>query len=105
MEAMVAFYSQAFGIRFREVDAFGIRSQFGEIGGITLKLVPLRDGVDFEGYPLHQLGFDVPDVEAVLQLAEHHGGRGEGEILRDGSRVHTAVRDPDGNTIELYSTQ
>lgn len=28
--AMVAFYTEAFGARFREVNARGIRSQFGE---------------------------------------------------------------------------
>jgi hypothetical protein len=33
--AMVAFYTEAFGARFREVDARGIRSQFGEVGSLT----------------------------------------------------------------------
>jgi len=103
MEAMVAFYSQAFDIHFHEVDTFGIRSQFGEINGITLKFVPIRDAEDFEGYPLHQLGFNVPDVETVLNLALQYGGRAEGEILRDGDNFYAVLRDPDGNTIELYS--
>ena len=105
LEAMVNFYSEAFDARFREVDTFGLRSQFAEIDGITLKLVPLRDAVDFEGYPLHQLGFHVPDIAAILDLAERHGGRAEGDILRDGETTHAAVRDPDGNTIELYAGQ
>jgi catechol 2,3-dioxygenase-like lactoylglutathione lyase family enzyme len=100
---MVSFYSQAFNVRFHEVDTSGLRCQFAEIDGITLKLVPLRDTVDFEGYPLHQLGFHVPDVAAILDLAERHGGRREGDIRRDGETIHTAVRDPDGNTIELYA--
>jgi predicted enzyme related to lactoylglutathione lyase len=103
MEAMVAFYSEAFNAHFREVDTFGIRSQFAEIDGITLKFVPIRDAADFENYPVHQLGFSVPDVEAILTLAQQHGGRPEGDILRNGDAVHAAVRDPDGNTIELYS--
>ena len=33
MDAMVSFYSQAFGVQFREVDTYGIRSQFGEVAG------------------------------------------------------------------------
>lgn len=103
MDAMVDFYSEAFGARFRAVDTMGLASQFGDLGDLTLKLVPLRDGVDFEGYPSHQLGFEVADVETVIAIANRHGGRQEGEILRDGDRVHGAVRDPDGNTIELYA--
>jgi catechol 2,3-dioxygenase-like lactoylglutathione lyase family enzyme len=102
---MVSFYSEASDIRFREVETFGLRCQFGEIDGITFKLVPLRDTVDFEGYPLHQLGFHVPDVAAVVDLAQRHGGRAEGDIRREGETTHAAVRDPDGNTIELYAGQ
>jgi catechol 2,3-dioxygenase-like lactoylglutathione lyase family enzyme len=100
---MIAFYSEAFKIQFHEVDTFGIPSQFGDIGGVTLKLVPIRDASDFEGFPLHQLGFNVPDPEAIIRIARQHGGRLEGRILRDGEKVHAAIRDPDGNTVELYS--
>src|SRR5215208_253541 len=100
---MLNFYSQAFGIEFREVGTYGIRSQFGEVNGITLKFVPIRDEADFTGFPVHQLGFTVPDVEAVVALALQYGGRQEGKTLRTGSKVQAAVRDPDGNTIELYS--
>jgi catechol 2,3-dioxygenase-like lactoylglutathione lyase family enzyme len=105
LEAMVAFYSEAFGARFRQVDTFGIPSRFGEIDGVTLKLVPIRDTTDFDSYPVHQLGFSVPDVDVVIAAALRHGGRVEGEIARDGGLVHAAIRDPDGNTIELYSAE
>lgn len=103
LDQMVKFYSVAFGVQFREVDTFGIPSQFGDFDGVTLKFVPIRDAVDFEGYPVHQLGFRVEYVEATIRLAVEHGGRLEGEILWDGDKVQAAVRDPDGNTIELYS--
>jgi catechol 2,3-dioxygenase-like lactoylglutathione lyase family enzyme len=86
------------------VDTFGIRSQFGEVNGITLKMVPIRDSADFDEYPIHQLGFNVPEIEAVLDLARKHGGRPDGDILRDGNTTQAAVRDPDGNSIELYSS-
>ena len=102
-DAMVSFYSRAFGVQFREVDTYGIRSQFGEVGDITLKFVPIRDSDDFKGFPVHQPGFVVPDVEAVVTLALEHGGRQEGQIIRRDGQVQAAVRDPDGNTIELYS--
>ena len=102
LNAMVAFYEEAFGAEFREVDTFGIASQFAEIDGLTIKLVPIRSSTDFEGFPSHQLGFEVEDIDAIIRLAERHGGRIESEIQVDEERRHGAVRDPDGNTIELY---
>ncbi len=103
MEAMIAFYSQAFGIQFREVDTYGIRSQFGELDGMTLKFVPIRDEIDFKNFPIHQPGFQVQDVEEVVRLAILYGGRQEGQVIRSEGVVQAAVRDPDGNTIEVYS--
>ena len=102
-DAMLAFYSEAFGVKFQEVDTYGIRSQFGDVDGITLKFVPIRDREDFENFPIHQPGFVVPDVEAVIALAIKHGGRQEGQTLHADGKAQAAVRDPDGNTIELYS--
>lgn len=103
MDKMTAFYREAFGFKFREVNTQGIQSQFGTNGRLTLKLVPLRDAADFEGYPSHQPGIAVQNVEAVIALARKYGGRQEGDLLRkDGKVVGAAVRDPDGNTVELY---
>src|SRR5574339_145035 len=87
MDAMLAFYSEAFHVQFREVDTYGIRSQFGEVNGITLKFVPIRDEADFKGYPIHQPGFVVADVEAVIALAIQHGGRQEGQTIRVDGKV------------------
>jgi catechol 2,3-dioxygenase-like lactoylglutathione lyase family enzyme len=103
MDAMLAFYSEAFGIRFKEVETYGIRSQFGELDGMTLKFVPIRDEADFKNFPIHQPGFRVEDVEAVVACALRHGGRQEGQTLRREGSIQAAVRDPDGNTIEVYS--
>ncbi len=102
MEAMTRFYSEAFDVEFREVDTFGVTSRFGEAGGITLKLVPIRESVDFEGFPDAQLGFEVPSIAAVVDLANDLGGRQEGELRETEGGLHACVRDPDGNTVELY---
>jgi hypothetical protein len=40
-------------------------------------------------------------VKRVIAIAVPHGGRQEGELATDGGRVHAAVRDPDGDTLEL----
>lgn len=103
VEAMLNFYSEAFQVQFHEVDTYGIRSHFGEMNGITLKFVPIRDEADFEEFPVHQPGFVVANVEAVVAIALKHGGRQEGQIIRSNGKLQAAVRDPDGNTIELYS--
>jgi len=103
MDAMLAFYSEAFDIQFETVDTFGISSKFGNINGITLKFVPIRDDVDFENFPIHQLGFNVSDVERVIEIVRKHGGKLEGEVIRKDGKIRAAVRDPDGNTLELYS--
>jgi catechol 2,3-dioxygenase-like lactoylglutathione lyase family enzyme len=103
MDAMLAFYTEAFGIQFEEVMTGPFTSQFGEVDDFMLKFVPIRDEVDFEEYAVHQLGFSVPDVKSVIAIALRHGGRQEGEIIVKDDGKHAAVRDPDGNTIELYS--
>jgi predicted enzyme related to lactoylglutathione lyase len=103
MESMTAFYSEAFQVQFQEVDTYGIRSQFGKLNGIMLKFVPIRDESDFKGYPIHQPGFVVTDVESVIEIAKKHGGRQEGQIIQAGGKIQAAIRDPDGNTVELYA--
>lgn len=105
MKQMVAFYTEAFGANFRGVDTYGLASQFGDVGGVSLKLVPIREKADFDEFPVHQLGFNVSDVDKAISLAIKHGGRQEGQISRQEERVHAAIRDPDGNTIELYEQE
>ena len=101
VDAMEKFYAEAFGVRFRDADTGGLRSRFGDVGPITLKFVPIREKVEFEAFPIHQVGFEVPDVSRVLEIAKRHGGRVQDAPVRDGGRVHASVRDPDGNTVEL----
>ncbi len=105
MKDMLAFYSEAFQIQFQEVDTYGIHSQFGELNGITLKFVPIRDEADFKGYPIHQPGFVVPNVKSVIEIVQKYGGRQEGRIIQAGGQTQAAIRDPDGNTIELYQEE
>jgi catechol 2,3-dioxygenase-like lactoylglutathione lyase family enzyme len=50
---------------------------------------------------LGQPGFIVPDIAA----AERHGGRLQNPSEQRDGRTHAAVRDPDGNTVGIYSAQ
>jgi len=102
MDAMLEFYTRAFGFSFESHDTYGLASHFGTLDGLTLKFVPIRDSADFVGFPVHQLGFAVQNVDAVIALATELGGRIEGAPETSGDTLHAAIRDPDGNTIELY---
>lgn len=103
MDAMVAFYTDAFGFRFEPVDTDGLASMFGSDGELTLKFVPLREAPDFDGFAVHQLGFEVDDVDRVVDAARAHGGESFGEVtVHFDGRIELAVRDPDGNTIEVH---
>jgi catechol 2,3-dioxygenase-like lactoylglutathione lyase family enzyme len=41
-------------------------------------------------------------VQAVIDIAQKYGGRQEGQIIQVDGQIQAAIRDPDGNTIELY---
>lgn len=102
LEAMESFYAAAFGVTFRSVRTGDIDSRFGDLDGITIKLVPIRDSTDFEGYPIHQLGLEVESLDRVVDIALRAGGARHGEMVTvDGVR-QIAIRDPDGNLLELY---
>lgn len=102
MEAMEQFYSSAFGAEFRTVQTGEFEARFARVGDVLLKLVPIRETADFAGFPVHQLGFEVESLERVLDHVDRLGGNRLGEpVLIDGVR-QVAIRDPDGNTLELY---
>jgi catechol 2,3-dioxygenase-like lactoylglutathione lyase family enzyme len=101
-ERMERFYARAFGAVFESVQTGPITSRFARIDGITLKLVPIRQDADFTAFPIHQLGFRVPDVRRAVAVAVAEGGRLENSPMERDGEMHAAVRDPDGNTIELY---
>ena len=104
MDAMAAFYAGAFGVRFTPVQTGPITSRRGQLGPLTLTFVPIRDGVDFEGFPVHQLGLDVgAGLPRILELVATHGGAVLDPPRQVDGRTHAAVRDPDGNTLELYA--
>lgn len=100
---MTSFYMATFDAEFRAQESGGLNCLVADLGHVQLKLVPLRDETNFDGYPLHQLGFEVPDVEDAVSTALRWGGRLESEVVRANGRLHACVRDPDGNTIELFS--
>jgi len=103
MEAMVDFYQEAFGVSFEPRRVGDLEVQFGFLGDLMIKLVPLAAEQDADEFPAHQLGFDVEDLDAVLELALKYGGSILQEPVSRMDQWHAAIRDPDGNSLELYS--
>ena len=103
LEAMVGFYQEAFGVQFEEKRVGDQAVYFGYLGDILLKLVPLSSEQDADEFPTHQLGVLVEDIDAVTELALKYGGRILQEPVLRMDQLHGAIRDPDGNSLELYA--
>lgn len=89
---------------FEAKDQSGFTMHEGELGHLLIKFVPIRGEADFTNFPVHQLGFTVPDLERVIRIAENHGGRLLEHLpATDHEPARAAIRDPDGNSIELYA--
>ncbi len=102
MEAMVDFYQEAFGVSFEPKRVGDLEVQFGFLGDLMIKLVPLASEQDADEFPVHQLGFEVEDLDAVLALALKYGGSILQEPVSRMDEWHAVIRDPDGNSLELY---
>jgi catechol 2,3-dioxygenase-like lactoylglutathione lyase family enzyme len=97
LEAMAEFYGRVFGAMLdrREVGG-GFALYAGRFaGGISLQLCPKGLAGIEASQNLHQLTIEVDDVAATVVLATRYGGSALGA---------SAVRDPDGNSIELVGT-
>jgi catechol 2,3-dioxygenase-like lactoylglutathione lyase family enzyme len=99
---LAAFYRDMLGLPLQE-EGEGARRRWGcALGDLHFSIHPLEDfGEDEVGSGAVRLGFAVKDID---DMAAHLEGRGV-ELLfspRDlGWGKTTAVRDPDGNTVEL----
>lgn len=99
---LAAFYRDLLGLPLHQ-DGEGTRSRWGcALGDLHFSIHPLDDlGEETVGSGAVRLGFSVKDIDEMAAHLEAHGV----ELLfapRDlGWGKTTAVRDPDGNTVEL----
>ncbi len=101
MEAMVTFYAAALGIELTPREMFERTLFMGRFGDVELLLCP-RDlaGVDAAVNTI-QLRFLVGDVAAAFARGVDAGGVPlNAPTLLEGA-MHAALRDPDGNSLEL----
>lgn len=100
--AMRDFYSAICGIEWEEISlAPGANILRAQWGGLTIQLCPAAvAGVTASDFR-HQLRFAVPDLAAALAAGKANGGRLHGELIETDEMRLAAMRDPDGNTLEL----
>ena len=101
-DAMRAFYAALFGEEWEEVElAPGIRILRLTLAGLTIQLCAASvagvPAADFR----HQLRFTVADLGAAIETGLAHGGQLHSEPVTTEDLRFAALRDPDGNTLEL----
>ena len=101
-DAMRAFYAAIFGMDWEEVElAPGICILRLSLSGMTIQLCAASvagvTAADFR----HQLRFTVADLGAAIAAGEAHGGQLHSEPVETTDMRFAAMRDPDGNTLEL----
>ncbi len=98
---MVAFYTAAFGADLKAFNAYGTKLFRGTMAGHGFTICP-NEVVKIEANrSRHQLKYQVGDLKTTLGLALATGGALLSEMTQHGDRLVAAIRDPDGNSIEL----
>lgn len=104
MDAMVRFYNEVFHARMKEVEFGGVTMQLGHVAGVELLLCPNDVSQVRAERNRHMLRVRVGDFDDVLKRVRGSGGEVDAApIMTSGERI-VAVRDPDGNTIELVTS-
>lgn len=104
LEDMARFYERVLGVSISRQVWSGLTIFAGTVSGIEIRLFPKQAVGITARQNLHQLRFRVSDVDAALAEAEQAGGTREGNPASSGTYRFACVRDPDGNTVELYGT-
>ncbi|MGE0433673.1 MAG: sigma-70 family RNA polymerase sigma factor [Planctomycetota bacterium] len=105
--AMAAFYTALLGAQLEEQDWGGMKVATGKMCGVDVLIVPAEmSGVKADANR-HQLGFTVDDLRKRLADGLAAGGTmDEGwEVQPTPTGLSVALRDPDGNSIEMFETK
>lgn len=102
VEAMFRFYKMALDITLNKIDAGEFEYYRGSLGGIGLSLMPNTVAKVGAKENKHELKFKVTDLTQVLSNVVGFGGLQESEPTDEGDRISVHVRDPDGNSLEIF---
>ena len=98
---MAAFYAAVFGAELSPLEAMGTTIWVGALGGVELLLCPkIVAGITARENTI-QLRIVVADVPGAVAAAQQHGGCSLGDVFVHEGRAMGAIRDPDGNSIEV----
>ena len=101
LDKMGFFYSAVFGVKLNDVDVGNAKMKTGLWGTMEFLLCPKELAGIKANQNTIQLRFVVKDIDLVLKRAKETGG----QIITNIQSTHgvktAAVRDPDGNSIEL----
>ncbi len=100
-EIMKEFYSKVFELKFNEVSLGEFSMATVKMDSISLTLVPIEiSGVSADVNNI-QLGFELSNLESILNLVEKYKGKIKDPLQVSGNSKYAGIYDPDGNTIEL----
>jgi predicted enzyme related to lactoylglutathione lyase len=104
LPAMLKFYNTVFETKLEPTAAFGAGAPAlyqGRLAGVNLLLCPNEIAKVKAEQNRHQLRLSVSDLAETLKRVRNAGGTVDGQITEAAGERLVAVRDPDGNTIEL----
>ena len=103
-DACARFYTALLGIELEAAPVGDLKFFDGRLGSLALRIFPASiAGIEAKDNR-HQLGFRVADLRGTLARALAAGGTmDEGwEVVPMQKGLTVALRDPDGNSIELF---
>lgn len=105
MPEMKKFYEGVFEISLQPVEMYGARLYQGQLGDLGLLLCPNEIAQARAEQNRHQLRFSVDDIVLLMQRALANGGTLLNETTDQPGGKISAVRDPDGNSIEFMQAE
>ncbi len=97
----VEFYSKTFCIDLNEIDCGDFKMYIGKIGDIQMLFCPKSIAGITATENTTQLRFVVEDIKSILKKGIQFGGLQISNIQKENGVKTSALRDPDGNSIEI----
>lgn len=103
-EGCARFYTALLGMEFKAAPVGDLRFFDGRVGTLSMRIFPASIAGIEAKENRHQLGFRVVDLRATLARALAAGGTMDPgwEVIATPKGATVALRDPDGNSVELF---
>ncbi|MEZ5058399.1 MAG: VOC family protein [Saprospiraceae bacterium] len=99
MEAMLAFYSSVFDIKFQAKEMYGSTLYSGRWGQLEVLFCPAEIAQNTATQNRHQFDIIVSDLEKTIQNGLKNGGELMGDIQIEGKTRSVGIYDPDRNSM------